>query len=191
MSKLLLGDVSGDGTLSLSDAVLILQDVAAVEAGKPHILTADQLRCADVDGDGKVTNEDATLIIAAKSGKITKFPAGPFLMPLLPAMVLPPPTPTPSPTPTPVPAPLTLPKTVHTDSTAAAIRRVRVLRPIPAGHSCGCAIKTSACRTPPRSRNSGTPSSRLTAQWPSRLGILWTSTGRIANPSTCVRGIRA
>ena len=53
----LLGDVDGDGTVTINDAVLIQRaDVGIITA------TADMTRRGDVDGDGQLTIFDATFI---------------------------------------------------------------------------------------------------------------------------------
>jgi hypothetical protein len=109
MAKLLLGDVSGNAALSMQDVVLVEQELQAIAAGKPSVLTADQKRCADVDNDGKVTMNDAHLIAQAVAGQITTFPAGAFLQEL-PAAVPPQPD---------------MAGLVHSDA-VQAIRRVRL-----------------------------------------------------------------
>jgi hypothetical protein len=97
----LLGDVTGDGTLSTTDAVWVLQYTQGLRQ-----LTPDQLRAADVSGNGSVTLQDAVLLFQATTTPplITTFPAGPFLMPLppLPSVV-----------------------TLFSDASVQAIRRVR------------------------------------------------------------------
>ena len=53
----LLGDVDGDGTVTINDAVLIQRaDVGIITA------TADMIRRGDVDGDDQLTIFDATFI---------------------------------------------------------------------------------------------------------------------------------
>ncbi|MBK6087576.1 dockerin type I domain-containing protein [Ruminococcus difficilis] len=53
----LLGDVDGDGTVTINDAVLIQRADAGIITA-----TADMIRRGDVDGDGRLTIFDATLI---------------------------------------------------------------------------------------------------------------------------------
>lgn len=64
------GDVSGNGTVDISDARLILQ--AAV--GK-ITLSEEQAAAADVNGDGKVTSSDARLVLSYVVGKLDSFPS--------------------------------------------------------------------------------------------------------------------
>ena len=68
-SGVLLGDVSGNGTISAYDASLILQyDVASIS------FTAPQLAAADVSGDGTVSAFDASYILRYVVGIISGFP---------------------------------------------------------------------------------------------------------------------
>ena len=58
-----LGDVNGDGKISVVDAKNILQHIA----GKKE-LSASPLRMADVNSDGKVTIVDAKIILKVVAG---------------------------------------------------------------------------------------------------------------------------
>ncbi len=53
-----LGDINGDGEVTLKDATLLLQHV-----NKIATLTDAQLAAADINGDGEVTLKDATLLL--------------------------------------------------------------------------------------------------------------------------------
>ncbi|MCL2488586.1 MAG: dockerin type I repeat-containing protein [Oscillospiraceae bacterium] len=64
------GQVSGSGTLNITDARMLLQHLV----GKA-LLTPEQQAIADVDGDENVTITDARLILQKLVGKIDKFPA--------------------------------------------------------------------------------------------------------------------
>ncbi|MCL2488929.1 MAG: dockerin type I repeat-containing protein, partial [Oscillospiraceae bacterium] len=63
------GNVSGTGTLNITDAQMILRHLV----GKLH-LTEEQQDIADVDGDRSVTVSDARLILQKLTGKIADFP---------------------------------------------------------------------------------------------------------------------
>ena len=65
----LAGDVDGDGSITSTDARLVLQ----YYAGK---ITADDLdiSAANVDGDNEITSTDARLILQYYAGKITAWP---------------------------------------------------------------------------------------------------------------------
>ena len=65
------GDVDGDGTITSTDARLVLQ----YYAGKVNE-TALNIAVADVDSDGAITSTDARLILQMYAGKINSFPAG-------------------------------------------------------------------------------------------------------------------
>ena len=58
-----LGDVDGDGFISLNDANLILSAVAGIT-----VLSPEQLRRADVNRDCQVTAIDATAILRLLAG---------------------------------------------------------------------------------------------------------------------------
>ena len=66
----LLGDVNGDGKVSLKDATVITLGVVGVLE-----LTDSQKNIGDVSGDGKVNLRDATLIKLFILGSLDKFPA--------------------------------------------------------------------------------------------------------------------
>ena len=53
-----LGDINGDGEITLKDATLLLQHV-----NKIATLTGSQLAAADINGDGQITLKDATLLL--------------------------------------------------------------------------------------------------------------------------------
>lgn len=57
VEKNAMGDLTGDGNINASDAVLILQAVAG------GAMTEAQIAAADMDGDGKVSANDAVLIL--------------------------------------------------------------------------------------------------------------------------------
>lgn len=61
-TKLLKGDVNGDGKVTASDARIALRGSAKLEK-----LTANQESRADIDGDGKVTAKDAREILRTSS----------------------------------------------------------------------------------------------------------------------------
>lgn len=58
-----IGDVNGDGNISVVDAKHILQSVVGTRE-----LNASQLRMADVNFDGKVTVVDAKIILKVVAG---------------------------------------------------------------------------------------------------------------------------
>lgn len=64
----LIGDVNGDGAVTSSDTVVILQASAEYAS-----LSADQAKAADVNGDGRVNTSDAVLILQYASEKIAAF----------------------------------------------------------------------------------------------------------------------
>ena len=66
-----LGDVDNDGTVSTSDALLIMKSNKGI-----YYATNSELICADVDGDGVITENDSDLIIEYAAEGITTFPAG-------------------------------------------------------------------------------------------------------------------
>jgi len=63
------GDVTGDGTITITDAMYISQYVAG-----SRTLTSDQLIRANVKGYGNVSELDATLLANYVGGAITTFP---------------------------------------------------------------------------------------------------------------------
>ena len=68
-SNVLYGDVNGDGTVNVIDAML-----TARGAAKKITLDTDQLAAADVNGDGAVNVIDAMLIARYAAKKISVFP---------------------------------------------------------------------------------------------------------------------
>ena len=70
--EIMLGDVDGDGSVTLNDSVLVRQ---AVMSGTIGALTPAQKLSSDVDGDGSVTLNDATIISQYVMRVITTFPA--------------------------------------------------------------------------------------------------------------------
>ena len=65
----LYGDISGDGEISVDDAVLL-----AMYCNGQKMLTDEQLACADLNGDGKISLIDAALLIQYCNGLIDSFP---------------------------------------------------------------------------------------------------------------------
>ena len=68
-SKVLSGDVNGDGQINTRDAKLIMQ----YELGLIDETNVD-LAAADVNGDGQINTRDAKLIMQLELGLITEFP---------------------------------------------------------------------------------------------------------------------
>ena len=64
----IMGDVDGDGEVTIADATMIMKYIVSVET-----LNASQERVADVDGDGIVTIKDATNIQKYIVGMIDEF----------------------------------------------------------------------------------------------------------------------
>lgn len=54
------GDIDGDGTVTLDDALLALRAAIGLD-----VLSAAKTKIADMDGDGKVTTSDARKILLA------------------------------------------------------------------------------------------------------------------------------
>ena len=61
--ELLLGDVTGDGIISPSDATYALIAYTNISSGMDSGLTETQIASADVNGDGVLTGSDATMIL--------------------------------------------------------------------------------------------------------------------------------
>lgn len=61
--ELLLGDVTGDGIISPSDATYALIAYTNISSGMDSGLTETQIAAADVNGDGTITGSDATSIL--------------------------------------------------------------------------------------------------------------------------------
>lgn len=68
--KGLLGDVSGDDVIDITDAAMVLQHIV-----KRITLSEEQLKRANVDGSSDIDITDAALILQKIVGRITKFPA--------------------------------------------------------------------------------------------------------------------
>lgn len=62
--KAVSGDINADGSLTITDAMLILNHLSGKKS-----LNSDQLAIADINGDGKVTISDAIKILNILSGK--------------------------------------------------------------------------------------------------------------------------
>ena len=58
-----LGDVNGDDSIDSSDAALILQQYALVQASKDGKFTQEQIDAADFNHDGNIDSSDAALIL--------------------------------------------------------------------------------------------------------------------------------
>ena len=69
--EVMLGDINGDGQITLKDATLLLQHVNEIIT-----LTAEQLAAADINGDGQITLKDATLLLQFVNEIIPALPAG-------------------------------------------------------------------------------------------------------------------
>ncbi len=68
-SAVKLGDVDGDGGVTIKDAIAILRHNAEVE-----LLTGSQIIAGDLNGDGSVNTKDAILILQYDAQIIEKFP---------------------------------------------------------------------------------------------------------------------
>jgi hypothetical protein len=66
---IMYGDINGDGSISVSDALLAVQHSLGLTT-----LTPDQTQKGDVSGAGGVTSYDAALILQRIAGIISKFP---------------------------------------------------------------------------------------------------------------------
>lgn len=73
-------DVNGDGIVDTSDAVLVMQAYANIQAGQPSGLTEEQENLADCDRNGIIDSTDAMLISsfysACQGGSYTNNQAG-------------------------------------------------------------------------------------------------------------------
>ena len=58
-----LGDLDGDGVVSLADAMKTLKGYTMIASGSGSYLDNRQLKCADVDLDQQITLSDAQLIL--------------------------------------------------------------------------------------------------------------------------------
>ena len=68
-SAVKLGDVNGDGQVTIKDAIAILRHNAEVE-----LLTGSQIIAGDLNGDGTVNPKDAILLLQYNAQIIDKFP---------------------------------------------------------------------------------------------------------------------
>lgn len=68
---ILLGDVNGDGTINLKDAMLVRAYINKRNNGGTTFEQA-----ADVNGDGKIDMRDAMMIYAYANNKLAAFPGG-------------------------------------------------------------------------------------------------------------------
>lgn len=66
-----MGDINGDGKITLKDATLLLQHV-----NKVATLENSQLAAADINGDGEITLKDATLLLQYVNKIIDVLPSG-------------------------------------------------------------------------------------------------------------------
>lgn len=66
-----VGDINGDGEITLKDATLLLQHV-----NKVATLENSQLAAADINGDGEITLKDATLLLQYVNKIIDTLPSG-------------------------------------------------------------------------------------------------------------------
>ncbi len=69
LQSIIYGNPSGDGTVTVKDAIFVLRDIVGLAN-----LTPEQIIAADVNGDGKVDVQDAILILRRIVGLIDKFP---------------------------------------------------------------------------------------------------------------------
>lgn len=69
--QVIVGDINGDGKITLKDATLLLQHV-----NKVATLENSQLAAADINGDGKITLKDATLLLQYVNKIIDMLPSG-------------------------------------------------------------------------------------------------------------------
>ena len=58
-----LGDVDGDGSITVQDACWILETYAKISAGIPTDVPSDLKSTADVDGDGMISVQDAVMVL--------------------------------------------------------------------------------------------------------------------------------
>lgn len=68
VSKILMGDADGDGQVSSSDALLVLQ-----AAGGKATITGDNAIAADIDRDGKIVTSDALAVLQYTTNELTTF----------------------------------------------------------------------------------------------------------------------
>ena len=63
-TNILLGDVNGDGTISIDDAQLVLLEYVNLMAGLDSTLTEQQMLAADINGDQTISVDDAQYILS-------------------------------------------------------------------------------------------------------------------------------
>ena len=73
-----LGDLDGDGTVAVEDAVFVLTIYARQSAGLEVDLSPQQFFCADCDHDTKISVEDAVLILEYYAKRSAGLPVGTF-----------------------------------------------------------------------------------------------------------------
>lgn len=73
-----LGDLDGDGTVAVEDAVFVLTIYARQSAGLEVNLSPQQFFCADCDHDTKISVEDAVLILEYYAKRSAGLPVGTF-----------------------------------------------------------------------------------------------------------------
>ena len=59
----IMGDINGDGSVTIEDACLVLEAYAKHSAGLSSNLNAEQKAASDVNGDGQIAVEDAVSIL--------------------------------------------------------------------------------------------------------------------------------
>jgi hypothetical protein len=69
--KTIIGDVDGDGEVTVQDATVIQRALANMKTPENANLNA-----GDVDNDGEITSNDVTLILRYKAGLIPSLPFG-------------------------------------------------------------------------------------------------------------------
>ena len=100
--KTIIGDVDGDGSVTVQDATVIQNVLANISEPGDNYTEA-----GDVDNDGEVTSNDATLILRYKAGLIPSLPFGPNVPTTAPTV---------APTTAPTTAPTVAPTVFPTDS---------------------------------------------------------------------------
>ncbi len=70
--KTIIGDVDGDGAVTVKDATVIQRALANMKTPDNKNLNA-----GDVDNDGEITSNDVTLILRYKAGLIPSLPFDP------------------------------------------------------------------------------------------------------------------
>ena len=64
-------DIDGDGTITTTDASMVLNACANIQSGNPSGLTPEQEDLADTNRDGIINSVDASLIMSFVSGCLT------------------------------------------------------------------------------------------------------------------------